>query len=62
MIWMASATHWSQIYTFGPATNLGTSASLLPQKEQANCLRQNMFSASVAEVPAIYPFGAIHAA
>jgi hypothetical protein len=42
IIWLAALTHWSQMNTLGPATNLATSASPLPQKEQANLRRLNI--------------------
>jgi len=50
MIWLAKATHSSQMYTFGPATNFATSASPLPQNEQANRFGLNMLCASFADV------------
>jgi hypothetical protein len=46
MMWLAMATHASQMYTFGPATSLETSAALLPQKEHASRLRKNIVATS----------------
>jgi len=59
MIRLASATHSSQMYTRGPATNFATSASLFPQKEHASRFCPNISPPLVPAKPEEFmpPYG-----